>query len=381
MVVVVLIGASNGYRRGLWTSLAQYVGLLGGVVAGAAAAPSLLRLVGLDQGAIRPLIATAIVLVAGSLGSSIGFWLGDPLHRALSGSGRSRLEMTGGAVFSGVMVLGASWFLAVTFDRGPVSVVAAQIQSSLIVRQIDAIFPRPPSWLNQVQQVLAGGVPSVFAGLEPQLGSLPTPASIDTSGVAAAGRQVYRVEGRGCGGIVTGSAYPVAADYLVTNAHVVSGTTGTTVTRGLGSFRAEVVLFDPENDVAVLWVPGLGASPLHQGQAQRGTQGATIGYPGGGPESSSPAVVTALTPARGRDIYNQRLVTRQIVVFDSNVRPGNSGGPLIDLRGHVLGIVFAASTSNPGQAYALSDTQIQPDLNAGVGGRQAVNTADRACAA
>jgi len=381
IAIALLVGASNGYRRGLWTSIAQYFGLIAGVVAGAAAAPALLSLLGIS-GAIRPAAATITLLAAGSLGSSLGYWLGEPLHHSLSGPGRTRIEMVSGAAFSGLMVLGVSWFLALTFDRGPVPVVAQQIQDSSIVRRIDLVFPRPPRWLNQVEQILAGGVPSVFAGLEPQLGSLPTPSSIDTAGVSAAASEVYRVEGRGCGGLVTGSAYPIAPDYLVTNAHVVSGTSDTVVTRaGFSGLRARVVLFDPETDIAVLYVPGLQARTLATATPARGSQGAVIGYPGGGPLSEAPAVVTDVTLARGRDIYNQQLVTRQILIFDSDVRPGNSGGPLVDLQGRVLGIVFAASTSNQGQAYALTDEQIAPDLHAGLGRTQAYDTAAQACAA
>ena len=100
------------------------------------------------------------------------------------------------------------------------------------------------------------------------------------------------------------------------------------------------------------------SAPLVFGPAQRGTKGAVIGYPGGGPEQESPAVVDGRITAEGRDIYNSSVVTRQIFVIQASVRPGNSGGPLIDLDGHVLGLVFATSASDPNQAYALTDDEI-----------------------
>ena len=75
-----------------------------------------------------------------------------------------------------------------------------------------------------------------------------------------------------------------------------------------------------------------------------------------------PAVVDGQVTAEGRDIYNQNLVARQIFVLQASVHPGNSGGPLIDLTGRVLGMVFATSASDPNQAYALTDDEIQPDI-------------------
>jgi S1-C subfamily serine protease len=134
------------------------------------------------------------------------------------------------------------------------------------------------------------------------------------------------------------------------------------------------VLFDPERDVAVLYAPRLGSRfpALHQATAESGTQGAAIGYPGGGNEQANPAVINGEVRAEGRDIYGQNLVVRSIWITQANVQPGNSGGPLVDLSGNVVGVVFAASTSQPGQAYALTDAEVQPDISAAQGRTEAV---------
>ena len=55
-------------------------------------------------------------------------------------------------------------------------------------------------------------------------------------------------------------------------------------------------------------------------------------------------------------------MTRQIYVIQASVHPGNSGGPLVDLQGRVLGMVFATSASDPNQAYALTDDEIAADI-------------------
>jgi S1-C subfamily serine protease len=206
---------------------------------------------------------------------------------------------------------------------------------------------------------------------------------VNTSGVASAAEVVYRVEGRGCGGTVSGSAYPVARGYLVTNAHVVSGTTNTLVSQDTPratAFRATVVLFDPSRDVAVLYAPDVTAPGLTASAGGRGTQGAVIGYPGGGAETIGAAVIDQGTMAEGRDIYNDQLVDRNIWILAAEVHPGNSGGPLVDLQGHVLGLVFAASSTNPEQAYALTNDEIQGDINAGIGRTGRVPTETYRCA-
>jgi len=162
---------------------------------------------------------------------------------------------------------------------------------------------------------------------------------------------------------------------VLTNAHVVAGTRNTVVILPDGRRRtATVILFDAAVDVAVLDVPGLNLSPIPQAGADRGTQGAAIGYPGGQSLTVSPAVVDAVISAEGRDIYNESLVTRQVYVIDSTtatggpgVQPGNSGGPLVDLSGNVLGVVFAASTTDANRAYALTDQEVATDEKAADG--------------
>jgi S1-C subfamily serine protease len=145
--------------------------------------------------------------------------------------------------------------------------------------------------------------------------------------------------------------------------------------------KGTVIFFDPERDVAVLNVPDLLAQGVTFGPADRGTAAAVIGYPGGGPEKTVPAVVDGGVAAEGYDIYNQNLVTRDIYVIQATVRPGNSGGPLVDLQGQVLGLVFATSAGNPDQAYALTDGEIAPDITAAESHPSPIDTSQYHCAA
>lgn len=363
----------SGFRRGFWLSLAQYLGLLVGVIVGAAVAPPILDRLQISTPDTKSVGAVLILIVGGVLGSTAGYWVGEPIRiRLLSRPGAGRLDSAAGALFSALAVLSASWFLGLSFDR---SAAGPLIQRSAILHLLDAIAPRPPAFLSRVQSVLSGvRFPSAFSGLEPFFQQpYPVPASVDTPGVRAAQAATVKVQGRGCGGIVFGSGFPIGSSQFLTNAHVVAGTRDTRVVLADSTeYQARVVLFDPETDVAVLTVPGLRVIPLPMGAAGPGTQGAAIGYPEGGVERVSRAVIDQAVEAQGRDIYGQNLVTRQIWVTEAHVVPGNSGGPLVDLDGRVVGVIFAASTSQPGQAYALTDDEIQPDLQAAQGRTQAV---------
>jgi S1-C subfamily serine protease len=385
IVIAAIVGLANGYRRGFWLSLTQYVGLLIGVLLGAATARYVLDYLQISNPTARPLGAVLVLVIGGSLGSSIGFAVGEPIRRNILRTGiHTSTDSAAGAALSAFAVLTMCWFLGLSFSRGPSPEIAQQIQRSALLRTLDSVAPRPPAFLASVEQVLAGvQFPSVFAGLEPTLpGAQPLPASVDTAGVNRAAQSVVKVSSLGCGGIVTGSGFPIGSGYVVTNAHVVSGTTAHTIITPSGTImKATVVSFDSERDVAVLYVAGFNEAGLPFGSAQSGTQGAVIGYPGGGHETIVAAVVDGQVAAQGRDIYNQNLVTRQIFVLQASVHPGNSGGPLIDLNGRVLGMVFATSAGDPNQAYALTDEEIAPDLKDAQANPSPKDTSRYACAA
>jgi S1-C subfamily serine protease len=376
ILVALVFAVASGYRRGFWLSLAQYAGLVLGVVIGAALAPVLMDVLNISDSTVRSLMAVLVLVVLGAIGSSVGYWVGEPIRlRLLAHPESGRIDSFAGAVFSALALLSVSWFLGLSLARVPTPQVASAIQRSAILRTLDSVFPRPPAFLARVETIIAGvNFPAAFSGLEPVAPSqLPLPASVNTPGIQAAASETLKIRGLGCGGIVFGSGFPVGPGMVLTNAHVVAGTQGTTVVNPTGrSLAARVIVFDPERDVAILYVPRLALVPLSQASAHQGTQGAAIGYPGGGPEQVKPAVVNGQVKAEGRDIYGQNLVVRSIWIMQAEVQPGNSGGPLVDLDGNVVGVIFAASTSQPGQAYALTDAEVQADIDKAQGRTDAV---------
>jgi S1-C subfamily serine protease len=385
-VAATVVGLANGYRRGCWLSLTQYLGLLAGVLLGAVAAQPVLDYIRVTSPVARPLGAVLVLIIGGSLGSSIGYATGEPIRRRILRTGiHSTSDSLGGAVLSTVAVLMMMWFLGLSFSRGPSADVAQLIQKSVVLHELDAVAPPPPEFLAKVEGILAGvSFPSVFTGLEPKLpAALPVPGSsaVAVPAVSDAAQAVVKVTSLGCGGLVTGSGFAIGGGYVVTNAHVVSGTSNHRVLTPSGDdLPATVVYFDPARDFALLNVSGLTGTGLGFASASRGTDGAVIGYPGGGPEKIEPAVIDGAVEAQGRDIYSANAVTRQVYVISGRVRPGNSGGPLVDLQGNVLGIVFATSATDPNQAYVLTDDEIAPDVR-DIKGRHTIDTARLRCAA
>ena len=176
---------------------------------------------------------------------------------------------------------------------------------------------------------------------------------------------VVRVEGEACDQIQDGTGFAVTRDLVVTNAHVVAGERQTSVFLPDGERRAaRVVRFDPRRDLALLQVPGLGLAPLALGHGATGMVGAVYGHPGGGPLRPTPARIAEEIDARGTDIYRTTPTSRSVFVLASQLAPGDSGAPLVDPNGTVVGVAFAIDPATNTTAYALTDAELRPVLEA-----------------
>jgi S1-C subfamily serine protease len=164
----------------------------------------------------------------------------------------------------------------------------------------------------------------------------------------------------------------------MTNAHVVAGVTQrqTVTTTGGKVLRATVVVYDPQVDVAVLWVPGLNLAPLKfAGQANPGDNAVVAGYPLDAPSLHTvPARIGGIQNAQGPNIYQTSTVTRQIYEIRADVESGNSGGPLLSPNGNVDGVVFAAAVGVADTGFALTAAQVHDDAQAGKHATTAVST-------
>jgi S1-C subfamily serine protease len=176
---------------------------------------------------------------------------------------------------------------------------------------------------------------------------------------------VVRVLGTACGLGVEGSGWVAGPGLVVTNAHVVAGEDDTTVTTREGaSLDATPVYYEPENDLALLHVdadlPALSLAP----DSASGTSAAVLGYPENGPYAEAPARLGETRETISEDSYGRGPIRRPITSLRGSVRSGNSGGPLVDGRGRVLGTVFAATTSGTPGGFAVPNEVIEAALSA-----------------
>lgn len=368
IILALIYAAVRGYRSGLTYSLFSLIGLLIGLAAGAWLASSVPTLLGNLTVGVRSIIAIGLLLALALIGDALGTWLGIRLRVSALRRHLGALDSGAGVAWGVLVVLVATWYLGLTFSAGPWPPLATQIQRSRIIRALSSGLPQDPAWLGGLQHLFSAvPFPEVFANLIPPLPApVAEPGNLANSrAVTAAAADTVRVASAGCGGLEVGSGFPVAPQVILTNAHVVAGGRNITVAvpGRSSSLAAQVILFDPERDIALLRVPGLGLTPLAISTAGgRGSQGAVIGYPGGGSEQTVPGAIRGQLDAVGRDIYSRSIVSREIYVIQATVIPGNSGGPFVDVHGQVLGVVFAKSLEVGGEGYALTAGEILPDI-------------------
>jgi S1-C subfamily serine protease len=363
LAMLVLAGV-NGFRRGAALQLTAYAGLLVGLIVGALLAPAVAGLVSSPVG--QAVIAIVVLLTCAGIGDAIGWVIGSRFWTVARQSVFGVADSVAGSFVALVAVLLATWFVALNLVNGPVPSVSRQIRSSAIIRGLDSFLPRPPSLLAEVRQFLNRfGFPEVFADLPPAAGS-PVDVPRNIKGIVnAAAASTVQIVGQGCGAIQEGSGFVAADHYVITNAHVVAGVRAPQVRQPNGAAQAAVtVLFDPRLDVAILYVENTPGPPLELGpeEADRGTAGAVLGYPGGGPLRPEPAAIRRELHAVGRDIYGDTVVERNVYELQADVRPGNSGGPFVLRGGIVAGVVFAASSTEGDVGYALTSAEVIPRL-------------------
>jgi S1-C subfamily serine protease len=354
--------AFYGYLQGFIVSALSLIGFALGAFLGTRLAPLLL-----SQGArspYAPLFGLLGALLAGGVFASGLEGVGTRARSALRVPGLKAVDGLLGAALTACVGLGIAWIIgAVALDSSGSQPLRSDIQRSAILRALDQLLPPSGAILDALARI--DPIPSVrgpAANVSP-----PTRRILATPGVRAASPSVVRVFGTACGLGVEGSGWVAAPGLVVTNAHVVAGENDTQVqVRGTGpGLAARPIAFDARNDIAILHVPGLSAPALTLTASPRsGTPAAILGYPLDGPFDAEPGRLGQTETVDTQNAYGQGHVLRSITALRGRVRPGNSGGPMVDERGDVVATVFAALTGTPRPGgFAVPDGLVRAELN------------------
>jgi uncharacterized membrane protein required for colicin V production len=332
-----------GFRQGFIVGVLSFAGFVLGAFLGTRVGPLLL-----PRGSSSP-YAPAFGLIGAVLGGAIlasGLeGLGFRLRRTLILPGLGLLDGGLGAILGAALALGVVWIAAAVAAQTPgQDSLRTDIQRSAILRALNEVLP--PS----------GPVLDALARLDP-LPSITGPApnvAAPPSGVGArpavrnASRSVVRVLGTACGLAIEGSGWVVAPETTVQ----IEG-------RGF-DLDAEPIAFDPTDDVALLRVPDLNLPSLaFAASTASGTGGAILGYPENGPLNAEPARIGRTQTVLTQNAYGQGPVSRLLTPLRGLVRPGNSGGPLLDKDGRVLTTVFAATVGDAHKGgFGIADSTV-----------------------
>ncbi len=373
LVVLVVAFAVAGYRQGFIIGVLSFAGFIGGGAIGALIGPSIARAL-VDGLAQQALVAIIVVFVVAMVGQLLASGLGVAMRSRVTWRPATVVDSIGGAVVSVISVLLIAWLIATAVAYAPFPLISRQVNSSAVLRGVDRIMPQSVSLMfGDFRSLLARGpYTQVFGALGAE-GALrvaaPDPAVLQSAGLTSARPSIVKIEGTApsCARRIEGSGFVVARHRVLTNAHVVAGVKPSpeVITTHGRTLHARVVLYDPLRDVAVLYVPGLHARPLSfTGPAQSGENAIVAGYPLNRSFTANAARIGGTEAARSPDIYQNTQVTREIYSIKAQVRPGNSGGPLLAPDGQVYGVVFAAAVSVKDTGYALTANEVKADVQA-----------------
>ena len=365
LIVLLSVGAGiRGYQIGLLRQASSTIGFIIGLYPGTLLSGMIMPHVG---AATQPLVGLAVILIICFACMTIGEIAAIRIKHAVQNRLVHKIDNGIGAFASVITLLIGMWLAAALLGLAPPSGLQQQIRQSAIISSLNRHLPPITSLLHKLNTFTSGGqTPDVFAGKEPAPGTTYTLPSAKAHArmLDKIKPSVLKVEGLGCGGIIDGSSFVYAPGYAVTNAHVIAGVASPKVSDERTTYDAVPVLFDSANDIAVLKVEGLSAKPLplHGTPLPKATHMFTLGYPGGGNYTIKPAAVLDIFDAAGQDIYGTKRTTRNVYSLQTELRRGNSGGPVIDTSGNVVGVVFATSTTYNNVGYALTLQQLEDEL-------------------
>ncbi|GIE98067.1 serine protease [Paractinoplanes rishiriensis] len=383
LILLALVFAISGYRQGFVIGALSFGGFFSGVLIGLQVGPLIADR--FQDPTARLIVSLGVIFALAVLGQTLAGWLGTHLRRQIASKPLQRADDAGGALISLIAVLLVASLIAVPLGSTQFPGLNREVRRSAILNGINNLLPDQAQALSgALRDTLdTSGFPDVFGGLAPTEAkqvAAPDPALKNSQVVQKSKRSVIKVLGTApsCSRRIEGSGFVYANERVMTNAHVVAGTRDVVVEVDGGRLEATVVVYDPDRDLAVLYVPGMRVPvmPFVAKQAQTGASAIVLGYPQDGPYNAQSARVRDVGRITGPDIYDSGDVTREIYTIRSLVRSGNSGGPLVAPNGQVLGVIFAAAADDKNTGFALTANEAAPVAREGVRRTRGAPTGD-----
>lgn len=380
LILLTLTYALSGYLRGFVSSACTALGLVLGGGLAIIVTPMIIRPQSPTPGTSA--MAIGLVLLLAILGAAMGSVIGRAVRAEMKPSGLTTVDSLGGAGLTAVATLVIAWAVGYSATSAQVPFLSQQARDSTVLRTVDGVLPaRSEGVVRAFTELLDTSffpryidpfADETIVSVDP-----PDDGILADPDVQAARDRIAKISGQAepCNRGLEGSGFVYADDRVMTNAHVVAGVSRPRVEIDGRTLDARVVVFNPDLDVAVLAVEGLGIEPLAFDESGGpGDSAAVMGFPENGPFDERAARIRSEERLRGPDIYNRGVVQRDTFAIRSLVRPGNSGGPLIGDDGRVVGVIFAASLRDPDTGYALTAEQVGADAAEGERSSEAVST-------
>jgi S1-C subfamily serine protease len=374
LIALMVAFAVSGYRQGFIIGVLSFVGFVGGGLLGMFIAPPIAGAV-VDGETERALLAIVIVFLAATIGQFASSTIGAVVRSHVTWEPAKVVDAVGGTFTSAFSVLIVAWLIGSLLISSQFTMLSEQVSRSLLISTVDQVMPKgakdplapikafiDTSGFPKVFDAIGGGR---FVEVEP-----PDRSVLKGPQLARARKGIVKVQGvaTSCSKHIEGTGFVYSQNRIMTNAHVVAGVDKELqVTDYLGhSHRAKVVLYNPDRDIAILYVPGLNMPLLRfDGNAKQGDDAIIAGFPHGLGFTTNEARIRVQQRANGPDIYERKSVTRDVYSIRGLVRQGNSGGPLLTTDGRVYGVVFAAVLDQPETGFVLTAAEVAPDAEDG----------------
>ncbi|MGZ4517089.1 MAG: MarP family serine protease [Mycobacteriaceae bacterium] len=381
VIVLALLAAASGWRQGVVVALLAFTGVLLGAVVGVRVAPSFVGLV--DGAGPRIAVGVGVVVLLIAVGETCGVLIGRSIRGTMRIAAVRAVDSVLGALVQATAVLIAAWLLAVPLASSGNATLAGAVRGSAVLGEVNNLLPAQAQRLPAEFGALldTSGLPNVLEpfGRTPITDVEAPDTALQSSDVVQRTRASVlkvRAVAPSCSRGLEGTGFVIAPQRVLTNAHVVAGSNKVAVETAKGQLTATVVLYDPQSDLAVLDVPKLAAPVLSfaPAPATTGESAIVLGYPLDGPYTATAARLRSEIALRGPNIYDTDTVLRDVYTIRAQVRSGNSGGPLIDPNGFVLGVVFGAALDSTDTGFALTAKEVSSEAAAAPGLTQAVGT-------